>query len=127
MPDKVVDASALVALLYGEPEADRVAERIGEDAMVAPTLLPFEIANACVMKLRRRPAQREQLLSAFDLFGRLDVRMVGVDMAEVVELAERTGLTAYDASYLWLARQLDAELVTLDTALAKAFAARPTR
>jgi predicted nucleic acid-binding protein len=32
----------------------------------------------------------------------------------------RTGLTAYDAAYLWLARHLDAELVTLDTELQRA-------
>jgi predicted nucleic acid-binding protein len=43
----------------------------------------------------------------------------------VLELAESTGLTAYDASYLWLARELSAELVTLDGQLAKAAALAP--
>jgi predicted nucleic acid-binding protein len=38
----------------------------------------------------------------------------------VVPLAAETGLTAYDASYLWLSRHLNAELVTLDRKLAKA-------
>jgi predicted nucleic acid-binding protein len=127
MPDKVIDASALIALLYGEPEAESVARWIGEGAMIAPTLLPFEMANACLMKLRRRPGERAELLAAFDLFERLDVRMLGVDTGEVIALAEQTGLTACDASYLWLARQLGVELVTLDTSLAKAFAARPKR
>jgi predicted nucleic acid-binding protein len=37
-------------------------------------------------------------------------------------LAEHFGLTTYDASYLWLARELDAELVTLDRQLAHAAA-----
>jgi predicted nucleic acid-binding protein len=37
-----------------------------------------------------------------------------------LELAAATGLTAYDASYLWLARRLGADLVTLDKQLAKA-------
>ena len=40
-----------------------------------------------------------------------------MDHAEVVALALETGLTAYDASYLWLARRLGLELVTLDKAL----------
>jgi predicted nucleic acid-binding protein len=35
-------------------------------------------------------------------------------------LAETTGLTAYDAAYLWLARHLGAGLVTLDCKLAAA-------
>ncbi len=45
-------------------------------------------------------------------------------MTVPLDLATETGLTAYDASYLWLARQLGAELVTLDQQLARA-AAKP--
>ena len=43
-----------------------------------------------------------------------------VDHDGVLALAEATGLTSYDASYLWIARALDAELVTLDRKLAAA-------
>jgi predicted nucleic acid-binding protein len=43
-----------------------------------------------------------------------------VDHPRILDLAEATGLTAYDASYLWLARALGAELVTLDRKLAAA-------
>ena len=43
---------------------------------------------------------------------------------EILEIALTTGLTAYDASYLWLARQLAAELVTLDKELRQAAAMR---
>jgi predicted nucleic acid-binding protein len=35
-------------------------------------------------------------------------------------MAEETGLTTDDASYLWVARELGAELVTWDRALAAA-------
>ncbi|MBV8446586.1 MAG: type II toxin-antitoxin system VapC family toxin [Hyphomicrobiales bacterium] len=45
---------------------------------------------------------------------------VAVDIAATLDLAETAGLTAYDASYLWLARVLGAELVTLDRKLAAA-------
>ncbi len=41
-------------------------------------------------------------------------------MKEVIALAERSKLTVYDSSYLWLAQSLRAELVTLDAALARA-------
>jgi predicted nucleic acid-binding protein len=43
-----------------------------------------------------------------------------VNHDSALELAASTGLTAYDASYLWLSRQLEAELVTLDQQLAMA-------
>jgi predicted nucleic acid-binding protein len=74
------------------------------------------------MKLRRNPGQRAGILQAFKLQGGLTFAMAEVDHAGVLTLAEETGLTGYDASYLWLARQLNAELVTLDRALAWAAA-----
>jgi predicted nucleic acid-binding protein len=61
------------------------------------------------------------LFAAFALLERFDIEFVDVDHREVVALADRSGLTAYDASYLWLARKLDAALVTLDAELAAAF------
>ncbi|MBV9740236.1 MAG: type II toxin-antitoxin system VapC family toxin [Hyphomicrobiales bacterium] len=45
---------------------------------------------------------------------------VTVDLTATLDLAESAGLTAYDASYLWLARALGAELVTLDRKLTAA-------
>ncbi|MFP4126244.1 MAG: hypothetical protein ACLFU0_06310 [Alphaproteobacteria bacterium] len=40
-----------------------------------------------------------------------------LDAVGVVAIAAETRLTAYEASYLWLARFLGAELVTLDRRL----------
>lgn len=122
MDVKVVDASALAALLFGEPEAEAVAGQLGEAPLAAPTLLAFELANVCLIKSRRHPDQRPGLAAAFRLRGRLGVEEVVVDHDAALALAAATGLTAYDASYLWLARQLGAELVTLDRQLAKAAA-----
>jgi uncharacterized protein with PIN domain len=43
MPVKVVvDASALAAVLFGEPEAPKVTERLGDSALLAPTLFSYE-------------------------------------------------------------------------------------
>ena len=121
---KVVDASALAALLFGEPEAEAVADRLAGARLVAPSLLAFELANVCLMKCRRHPDQRDALLAGFQLRSRLGVEEIAVDHAGVVELALATGLTAYDASYLWLARQLGAELLTFDKELDRAATAR---
>ena len=124
---KVVDASAIAALLFGEPEAETVAGRLGDARLVAPALLRFELANVCLIKSRRHPDQQLVLTAAFRLRDRLAVEEVAVDHDGALELAAATGLTTYDASYLWLARKLGAELVTLDKKLAKAEAASPTK
>jgi predicted nucleic acid-binding protein len=120
MSVKVVDASALAALLFGEPEAESVAEQLGGARLVAPALLGFELANVCLIKSRRHPEQQPVLTAAFRLRHQLGVEEVEVDHDGALELAASTGLTAYDASYLWLTRQLGAGLVTLDKQLARA-------
>jgi predicted nucleic acid-binding protein len=117
---KVVDASAVAAILFGEPEAAAVAERLEGARLAAPSLLAFELANVCLTKIRRQPAQREALRAALRLARRLKVETVAVDHAAALDLAEATGLTAYDASYLWLSRSLGGALVTLDRKLAAA-------
>ena len=122
MAAKVVDASALGALLFGEPDGAAVALRLQGTSLIAPALLPFEVASTCLKKMRRHPDQRGALMIAFGMLERMEIDVVEVDHGEALGLAERTGLTAYDASYLWLARKTESELVTLDRQLAAAAA-----
>jgi len=117
MAVKVVDASALAALLFGEPDGPTVAERLRAAGLIAPALLPFEVANVCVKKMRRHPDQRDALMAAFGMLDQMEIGIVEVDQGEALVLAERSGLTAYDVSYLWLAGRMSAELVTLDRQL----------
>jgi predicted nucleic acid-binding protein len=124
MAVKVVDASALAALLFDEPEATVVADRVENANLVAPALLGFEIASVCLKKLRSRPQQREVLLAAFALLARMPIEIVEVHQADAVQLAEAFVLSSYDTAYLWLAQTLAAELVTLDRRLQTAGAAR---
>jgi predicted nucleic acid-binding protein len=117
MPVLIVDASALGALIFGEPQAGEIAERLSEGIMVAPALIWFELASICLKKIKAHPKLEAQLVQAFQLAGNLDIKIVEVDHSEVVQLARRSGLTTYDANYLWLARMLNGRLVTLDELL----------
>ncbi len=120
MAVEVVDASALAAVLFGEPDAERIVEELEDCSLGAQLLLSFEIASVCRKKLRRHPSRRADLLMGFDMMGRMGIAEAPVDLRQVLALAERKGLTVYDAAYLWLAEQLGADLVTLDTRLAAA-------
>ncbi|HEV3073339.1 MAG TPA: type II toxin-antitoxin system VapC family toxin [Thermoanaerobaculia bacterium] len=119
---KVVDASAVCALVFAEEEERNVAERIAGDPLVAPTLLSYEVANACWKKLRRHPELEPDVLAAYARFARLGVRQLEVNLAAVILLAAATRLSAYDAAYVWLARALGVELVSLDRRLLQAAA-----
>jgi uncharacterized protein with PIN domain len=49
---KVVDASALAAIIFAEPEGQQMAARLETASLVAPKLLAFEIASICLTKMR---------------------------------------------------------------------------
>ena len=119
MPVRVIDASALAALLFNEPDGDRVLAGIARGALAAPSLIATELASVCLKKIRLRPEDRETYLATFDLLDRLDIEMLPVNLAETIQLAEAINLTVYDASYLWLSLSLKCELLTLDKKLAR--------
>jgi predicted nucleic acid-binding protein len=120
MPVKVVDASALGALVFGEPGAETIAKRLSRSSLVAPQLVWFELASIAFKKTTKHPGLLEQTREAFRMAGRLAIEILSVDHLEVIDLAAQARLTTYDASYLWLARKTGGELVTLDKRLLKA-------
>jgi len=117
---KVVDASVLGALLFGEPRAEKAFSLLRRAELYAPTLLPYELASLTRKKIRRYPKQRERLLEALRVGLSLELHLVEVDHETVLKLSLDTGLTTYDASYLFLARSLEAPLVTFDRQLQQA-------
>ena len=120
MTDRVVDASAIVALLFNELTRDEVARHLSGFSLRAPNLIRFEVASACLKKIRAAPRQQQALLGAFSLLDDLSISSDAVDLDGAIDLAQLTKLSLYDASYLWLARALGVELVTLDDKLARA-------
>jgi predicted nucleic acid-binding protein len=119
MPVLIVDASAVGAMIFGEPQAQEIAERLSEGPLAAPALVWFELASICLKKIKAHPNLEVKLIQAFRMSGNLEIKIVAVDHNEVVQLAREKGLTAYDANYLWLARELNGTLVTLDELLLK--------
>ena len=117
MADKVVDASALAALAFAEPAADAVIDAIDGHRLHAPTLVVFELMNVVWKRARKQPAATALFLEALEVLEGLGLRFRGIDQGAVVRLGLATGLTAYDATYLWLSRALGMPLVTLDNKL----------
>jgi predicted nucleic acid-binding protein len=120
MPVKVVDASALGAIAFGEPEGEAVSARLSDSLLVAPLLLWSELSSICLKKIRKQPDQKDRLLKAFQLARRLPIEMTAVDLIQVIKLADEKNLTTYDANYLWIAQKLGGDLVTLDQKLREA-------
>ncbi len=121
MTDKVVDASAFAAAVFAESKMPIVEQLIVGHRLFAPYVFKSEMANVCIKKIRSLPGQRDAILAVFSASWGTPINFLDVDPVEVVGLAGRLGLSGYDASYLWLARHLDAELVTLDEKLERAW------
>lgn len=120
MDVKVIDASAFGALVFAEPDAEKIAEGLNGFLLMAPHLLWFELASIALKKIQIHPEQARLILNAFHRATSLLIETVDVNHSEVVELARNTRLTTYDASYLWLARHLNGTLFTLDRKLENA-------
>lgn len=120
----VIDASAFAALVFQEPAGAAVKDRLNGATVFAPTLLQYELTNVAWKKAKRQPAHAARILDALTLAlgGAWGIVWQDVQPADVVIVAEATGLTAYDASYLWLAGSLGADLVTLDEKIVTASA-----
>jgi predicted nucleic acid-binding protein len=120
----VVDASAVGAIFFQEPEAALIEKRLANRIWVAPALLDYEIGSIYLKKLKLYPKLRPQLESCLRVFFETQIERVEISIASVIPVAEKFGLTIYDASYFWLAGALDIDLFTLDKALLSAWAKR---
>lgn len=114
----VLDASVIVKWIRtdGEDniaEADRLRDRIGRSEVVAsvPRLMYLELINVAA---RRWGWGEGLLLEMLDLLDEMPLTVDDADSGSVAAWAA-TGLTAYDASYVALADELNCFLVTADT------------
>lgn len=123
----VVDASVALKWVVTEAGSDQAAAVLtgladGTDALVAPEHLVGEVGNG----LRKRVAQgilgAADALAALDAVAALELELVGgaERWFRSLRAALDWGVTTYDALYVLLALDLDAELVTADGRLADA-------
>jgi len=127
----VIDASALVALLAREPESEAVTSRItgwvreGVE-LHTPELARYEIANALTRKASNSELDAAGLPAVWAELEALPISYHPLgDGAAVIALAtELERRSAFDVAYVALARDLDAELWTLDGPLARNAATR---
>lgn len=121
-PPVVVDSSVIAAIVFDEVEQEEARMTLAGKQPVAPDLLRFEITNVGMNRLRQGKSRLEEALEGLEHFDALAIEFAGIVPAPVLRMAARYKLSAYDASYLWLASELRAPLVTFDKRLAAAAA-----
>jgi len=114
----VLDASVAACWAFEDedhPTARRALTRIRTDEAIVPSLWWFEVRNTLIMNERRGRIEEADTAAFLRTLSRLAVAVDrNPDECDVLMCARRYRLTVYDASYLELARRLDAPLATLD-------------
>ena len=116
----VVDTSALIAVILGEPERDRIVELTVGHTLVGPGSIPWEVGNAFSAMLRRNRLTLEACREALEIFSLIPIRLFSAPLSRVLELVDRTGMYAYDVYFLECSLRHNAPLLTLDRSLQRA-------
>lgn len=124
----VIDASIGLAWVHPDqstPATDALLDELGQGVRpMVPTLWSVEVSNALLVLERRKKLKKDERLEAVAMLRALnaDVDEVGHQFAftRVTELAEKHGLSVYDATYLELALRERVPLATKDASLRQA-------
>lgn len=118
----VVDASFVVdSLAGGKVGLDALERWAAQDRMLlAPAIFWPEVANALLVRRRVPRTEVVQGLRALAAAGIETADRGPLGCEDAVDLAAQHGLTVHDATYLWLAIDIDGELATFDRDLARA-------
>lgn len=124
----IADSSAAIAwvvLSQSSRETDQLLDQVkAGTSFVVPVLWMFEVANALLALRRRQRIQRDEYNRALVDLG--DARPLVDDegavraLDAISKLAEKHGLSVYDAVYLEVALRRQLPLATRDSALNKA-------
>jgi len=121
----VIDSSLTAAWCFPDERTDytnAVLQAISAPLeALAPRLWAYEVRNSVLVGLRRKRITQTDALEFLESVKGLPIRLADpVSYDGVFNLADRHGLTVYDAAYLDLAIRQGLPIASLDNALCKA-------
>lgn len=119
----VADTNLVVYLHLPGPHSD-LAERVrqADPCWVAPELWRSELRNVLVTCMRRGGLSLEEALGlAVRAEECVATAPIGTSSRRVLELAARSGCTAYDCEFVAMAEALGVPLVTCDQGILRSF------
>jgi predicted nucleic acid-binding protein len=118
--DIVIDTSALLAVIVGEPERDRIVEITSGHTLIGPGSIPWEVGNAFSAMMKQHRLTLDEAQEGLRVFNSVPIRYVKLDMDNALSMANRQRMYAYDAYFLDCSFRHAAPLLTLDRKLMRA-------
>lgn len=115
--DVVIDTSALIAVIVGEPERANIIAITAGNTLIGPGSIPWEIGNAFSAMFKQDRLSLDDAKKAVEIFHSIPIRYVETDLANALQLSRQINMYAYDAYVLDCAMRYKAPLLTLDLKL----------
>jgi predicted nucleic acid-binding protein len=115
--DIVIDTSALIAVIVGEPERTKIIEFTTGNTLIGPGSIPWEIGNAFSAMFRQDRLTLDEAQKGLSIFESIPLRYVEPDFFNALKLSKKINMYAYDAYLLDCALRYKSPLLTLDRKL----------
>jgi predicted nucleic acid-binding protein len=115
--DVIIDTSALIAVIVGEPERNRIVKITTGNSLIGPGSIPWEIGNAFSAMFKQNRLSLREAQKGLAIFQSIPLRYVEADFYNVIKLSKKAKIYAYDAYFLDCAIRYKAPLLTLDRKL----------
>jgi predicted nucleic acid-binding protein len=115
--DIVIDTSALIAVIVGEPERAKIITITAGNTLIGPGSIPWEIGNAFSAMFKQDRLSIDDAKKGVEIFKSIPIRYVETDFTNALRLSKKINTYAYDAYLLDCAIRYKSPLLTLDLKL----------
>jgi len=115
--DIVIDTSALIAVIVGEPERNRIVELTSGNTLIGPGSTPWEIGNTFSAMFKQNRLTIDEAQKGLVIFDSIPLRYIKPDFVNALKISKQANMYAYDAYFLDCAIRHKAPLLTLDQKL----------
>jgi len=115
--DVVIDTSALIAVIVGQPERNRIIKFTTGNTLIGPGSIIWEIGNAFSAMLKQNRLTLDEARKGLAIFDSIPLQYSKTDFVNALKLSKQGNMYAYDAYFLDCAIRHKAPLLTLDRRL----------
>ena len=113
----VIDTSALISVIVGEPEREKIIKLTTGNTLIGPGSIPWEIGNAFSAMFKKNRLTLAEAEKGISIFKAIPIRYIDPDFAKALKFSKHGNIYAYDAYFLDCAIRHKAPLLTLDRKL----------